>query len=188
MKTASVLLGLLGFSTLAGCSWVQPRTADLADIETFEDGSRMVGSRSMGLAVRAPAETLSESGAHDGVLEIAWGQNVRHYVLVNSRTENVPASLEDKKADLDARFEGFRFVNGESFEGGYALTYNYRNANWEKKLGYYSFRTVEGKTYECFLDKGSHSMKGVEQAQALCSSLRKYDAPAAGGETKTAAR
>jgi hypothetical protein len=49
----------------------------------------------------------------------------------------------------------------------------------EKKIGYYSFRTVEGKTYECYLSAGLNSMDTVREAKTLCESLKPYQAPAA---------
>jgi hypothetical protein len=187
MKTVAVALGLIAVTTISGCYWFEPKSTRVSTLETFEDGTKMLGSRSLGLSLRAPKGAREYGEDRKTSLELTWGSSAAvHYATIAAGTRTSPTTLDDKQADLDARYSSFRVVKGDSFEGGYELTFTFRDKKLEKYVGYFSLRTVEGKTYECYLS-GGNSMDAVREAQAMCESLKPYQ-PAADEPQQTASR
>jgi hypothetical protein len=162
-----------------GCAGMfAKRPSALPAIEQFPDGTRTVSAEPMPLQVRAPDGTRPRRQPEPGGVELTWGIGGA-YVRIDMKAEHTePAG---KIAELDATLRVFQLAEQTQLDDGYDLYYSYLNSAANKRIGYYSERTIEGTRYRCYLldEWGLEEMKIARQ---MCRSAQPLATPAAAAQ------
>lgn len=167
--------GLFFAGALSGCAMFMGPQSKLPTVEEHSDGTRTVAVENLGLQVRGPKD-IDRYGAEEGYVRVFWGAS-RVYVVIDTKDSSPDA--ESKIKELETASTGFSLGESESFENGWDLYYSFLNNKVQKRIGYYSQVTVDGKSYRCFLEDGVNNIDAMKTAKTLCRSAAKMAPPSA---------
>lgn len=162
---------VLATSASAGClvgAW-GGSAKTLPVVEQFPDGTRKVALAELKLQVRAP-DSIRLFQSQSGMTEVIWGEGWADYVRIDTSSAEMHDSADGKITELQTALRSFTLGELAELADGYDFYYSYYDSSLEKKLGYYSQRTIAGNRYRCFLSSPSY-LNAVKLAKQLCRSM-----------------
>jgi hypothetical protein len=176
MNSTKLFCGLLLTGTLGiGC---KPRVPAIPDAvaEKNPDGTTTVTHRHLEVALAAPEKTNVAGTPTEMELSWKFGGGFE-YLKVRASDPHTPKTADELKLDLELRGSSLRVLESkETEDGGYSVTFTYRNKSFDLIGGHYAVRSVGAKKVVCSYT--SRRTNSVREAKSICDSIQPYEAPA----------